>query len=264
MAGKITYKIAIKQLLMSRNVREADTGLADSLRQHGQLEPILVYSLKNGSYVIKDGHRRFLAAKSLGWDELDAVSVDPPTDDAELLVHQVVINDQRNGLTYLAHGRAYARLRDEFGWKQNRIAAAFGVSEPDVCLALKALNAVPAIQQALESGRIKPSAVEPLLTLPLEEQQVLAPAALRAHTTRKVRALIEAHRLCRILGDQEAVQTAVDEIDPDEIMAVEELDMALKRLRSAAGVKIQHPDLVERAKQIMMEIKNVTKQVVLA
>ena len=242
--------------------------LARSMQEDGQEVEIRIYPVRGGKYTISKGHRRYAAATINGWPTLRAVVIDPPADEAAHIISQYNENERRLGLTYLEKARTYARLK-ELGWKQKEIAVKFGISDSDVSLALATLRADPKLQKAVEEGRIKPSAIEPLLSQPLEVQAVLADAAINARTVREVSNLVKAHkrrgeifesRRDEDMGDEPFDLPEFDEseqpdiTDPLEELAIEEIEAALEHARQAAQTPILNPGLVRTARPKVEEL----------
>lgn len=197
--------IFIRDITVRDNMRHIDPDhvneLAWSMSNDGQIVPIQVSMNING-YVLKAGHHRLEAAKKLGWDLIDAIIEEPFEDDAERLMFQAVENTARKNLTVMDKAKVYSELVNQCGWKQVDVARRFNISPTDVSLGLSLVHAHPKIQQAVEEGRIAPSAVEPVITQPIEIQDELADAVIQAKTVRKVKSLLDAH-----LAGKELVKT---------------------------------------------------------
>ena len=98
--------------------------LAESIRQFGVMQPLLVISLDNGSYRIVVGERRFRAAGMAGLSELPCIIASySETEQAEI---SLIENIQRENLTALEEAAAYRRLVDNFGYTQEQLAERLG------------------------------------------------------------------------------------------------------------------------------------------
>jgi ParB/RepB/Spo0J family partition protein len=107
-----------------RNPRRKIDGiaeLADSLRAHGLLQPVVVRRRKDG-YELIAGHRRVEAAKQLGWTEIAAVVRDEPDDAAYILT--LVENLQREDLSPKEEAAALEVLMRERGWTTRQVGEA--------------------------------------------------------------------------------------------------------------------------------------------
>jgi ParB family transcriptional regulator, chromosome partitioning protein len=253
--------IELDKLISIGNVRKVDQDtqdiheLAETMGKDGQQVEIHAYPVGKGKYAIKFGHRRVAAARLLGWDTIRAI-VDEPESSEDTLVHQVRENDNRLGMSYIDKASVYQQFKDELGWSQAAIASRFGISQADVSLALAMLRADPKLQQAVEEGRIKPSAIEPLLSQPMEVQHELADRAIREKTVRKVSALVKANKqkaeIYKVTKDDES--DIPEDIDPLEVMAMEEINEALRHLKLVEETAIKHPELKKKARPRVEEL----------
>ena len=105
-----------RHLLDERAIRE----LADSMQASGLLQPVLVRSAAAGSYELIAGERRWRAAQSLGWSDINAVVRD--VDDRTLLTLALVENLQRDALSPIDEATGYQRLIADFAASQNDVA----------------------------------------------------------------------------------------------------------------------------------------------
>ncbi len=185
--------LPVKQLATGMNVRldEDVSDLLPLIQKYGIKNPLLVYE-QDGRWVIKEGHRRFACALVIGMTEVPVSTVDAPADKAEAIQEQIVINNSQKPLSFMATARAYRTLRDECGKSQQKIGEMFGVSKSVVSLAMSTLDAHPRLQEAIDQGKLEPSAVEPLLPLPMSVQEDLVDAVIRGKTARRVTALVQA------------------------------------------------------------------------
>jgi len=230
--------------------------LAESLRENGQLVPIQVYRA-DGHYFLKFGHRRVAAARSLGWDTIHAVVEEPPANEAELLIAQYNENEQRKGMGYLDRARVFARLR-ELGQTQKSIATRFGVSDSEVSLALATLRADPKLQKAVEEGRVAPSAIEPLLSQPLDIQAALADRAIAEKTVRRIARLVSAEK-ARVTSYKQKREdpspvSDEDDFDPMGEMMSQELKEALEHLRLVEETLRLYPDIQRQVRPSVEEL----------
>lgn len=238
--------VEVNRIVSPGNVRETDNvnlnDLAASMQETGKLlVPIHVYP-GDGVFFVKFGHRRVAAAKLLGWSHVDAIVEEPPADEVTLLSAQYTENEHREGMSYLDRARVYARLKS-LGVSQQAIAQRFAVSESAVSLAVSTLRAAPALQQAVNDGRLTPSALEPLLSQPLETQEALADAAIHAKTVRKITTLLQAHKNREsTVGAKRPPVSVSDEVDPMNEMLEQEIRDAILRLKMVLQAAENHPE----------------------
>ncbi|MFN3420960.1 MAG: ParB/RepB/Spo0J family partition protein, partial [Armatimonadota bacterium] len=125
--------------------------LADSIKMHGLLQPILVRPKEDG-YELVAGERRWRAAQLAGLTEIPAI-VRPCSDD-ELLALALIENLQREDLNPLEEAQAYKVLMERFGLTQEVIAERVGKSRAAIANTLRLLGLPEPIKQALRDGTI--------------------------------------------------------------------------------------------------------------
>jgi len=143
--------------------------LADSVRLHGVLQPIVVRPLRDRFEVVA-GERRWRAAEAAGLESVPAVIMS--LTDQEALELALVENLQREDLNSMERARAYQKLLDEFGLTQEQVAGRVGKSQPSVANALRLLNLPPQIQAAVEAGRITEGHARAIVSLDSEANMV--------------------------------------------------------------------------------------------
>lgn len=232
----MSTEIPLEKIVVAENIRNVKDVqiMANSLAENGQVVPVQVFALDNGNYQLVVGHIRLAAAKSLGWETIKAVVEPAPANDVETMVVQYVENEHRQGSSYLEKCQVYKALKDR-GLSQKEIAKKFGVSDVDVSLALSTLRAHLVLQQAVQDGKLKPSALEPMLSLPMEDQETLAAAAIQAKTVRAISKLVRAHKIATANENGNATVNN-EEIDPNEELINGVLDDTLKTLSSLMGL----------------------------
>lgn len=125
--------------------------LADSIRQHGVVQPLLVRP-RGDRYELVAGERRWRAAQIAGLDEVPAMV--RSLEDAEALKIALVENLQREDLNPLEEAEAYSRLVEEFDMTQEEVSAAVGKSRPVVANTLRLLQLPAPIRQAIAEGEL--------------------------------------------------------------------------------------------------------------
>lgn len=138
--------------------------LADSIRQHGVLQPVLViYDKKQHSHVLLAGERRLRAAQMAGIEKIPAL-VTKATDE-EMLEIAIVENVQRDDLNPVEEARAYRSLIEQFAWTQEQIAQRVGKKRTTVSNALRLLKLNNETLKDLEEGRITPGHARAILSI---------------------------------------------------------------------------------------------------
>jgi ParB family chromosome partitioning protein len=201
----------------SRFEEEPLEGLAESIRQVGVLQPIVVREGDGpGSYRLVAGERRWRAARLVGLTEIPAII--RHGDDESGLTEALVENLQREDLTPLEEAAAYRQLMEDFGMTHEAIAQRVGKSRSAVSNTLRLLALPAAIQRLLESGELSAGHCRPLLGL--EDTRYAEHVAKRAADEGwPVRRVEEAVRVRS--GQPPPVRKARRE-RPAEIIALEE------------------------------------------
>jgi ParB family chromosome partitioning protein len=144
--------------------------LADSVRQHGIIQPLVVREVSPDRYVLIAGERRWRAAQLAGLEEAPVV-VKEATPRAQLEL-ALVENVVRADLSPLEEAAAYRQLIEEFGLTQADVAERVGRSRVSVTNTLRLLTAPEAVQSALNAGHITEGHARALLGLPTGADQV--------------------------------------------------------------------------------------------
>lgn len=174
---------------------EALADLAESIRQHGMLQPLTVRRLASGYYQIIAGERRWRAARQAGLEEVPAIIIE--ADDRKVMELGLIENLQREDLSPLEEARGYRTLIESQGLTQEEAAKAVGKSRPAVTNALRLLNLPEDIQEMLERGEITGGHARTLLSFPTPEAMALG--AEKAKAGASVR---ELEALAKRLGEQ--------------------------------------------------------------
>lgn len=143
--------------------------LANSIRQHGVLQPVIVQCLADG-YELLAGERRWRAARLAGLDHIPAmVRVDTEAESGLLL--GLIENLQREDLDPIEEARGIQRLIDRFGLTQEQAAQRLGKHRVSVAQALRLLSASPAVVSATAAGAITAGHARALAGLPTTDQE---------------------------------------------------------------------------------------------
>lgn len=148
---------------------EALDELAESIRQHGILQPLTVRPRGDG-YELIAGERRLLAAKKAGLASVPVIV--RSCTDMEMLELALVENLQREDLNAMEAAHSYHRLVNEFGLSQSEIAERVGKSRSAVSNTLRLLTLPEDVQQGLENDVITEGHARALLTLEEPERQL--------------------------------------------------------------------------------------------
>ena len=148
---------------------EALTSLAESIRRHGLLQPLVVRRIA-GRFELIAGERRLQAAKRANLESVPVIIRDArPEDRLELAL---IENLQRENLTPLEEAEAYRHLMDAYGLTQEEIAQRVGKSRPAITNTLRLLALPDAVKAQLEGGELSAGHARAVLSLEDEQEQV--------------------------------------------------------------------------------------------
>ena len=141
--------------------------LADSIAQHGLIQPIVVKPTTQGRYSIIAGERRWRACRMAGLNEVPVIIKD--ADDQTLMEIALIENLQREDLNAVEEALGYRSLIDSFGLTQDEVAKKMGKSRSAVTNALRLLALNDAELEALRRGTITAGHARALLSCDDEE-----------------------------------------------------------------------------------------------
>lgn len=144
--------------------------LADSIKEHGVLQPLLVIEKVNGGYELVAGERRFRASKLAGLATVPVIV--KKMADQERLEVSLIENIQRADLNPIEEAFAYKRLIEEFDMTQEEVGIKVGKSRPAVANAIRLLDLPEEIQKALVDKKINTGQARSLLSLETSEKQL--------------------------------------------------------------------------------------------
>ena len=146
--------------------------LAESIRQQGVIQPVVVRPLSGGKFEIIAGERRWRAAQQAGLRDLPCVVRE--TDDNAALAMALIENIQREDLNPLEEALALKRLVDEFDLTHQQAADAVGRSRAAVSNLLRLLELPAAIRKLVDERQLEMGHARALLTLPQAQAEALA------------------------------------------------------------------------------------------
>jgi ParB family chromosome partitioning protein len=146
---------------------EAASGLAESVRRQGVIQPLLVRPRGVGGYEIVAGERRWRAAREAGRETVPAVV--RTADDRDTLLLGLVENVAREQLTPIEEARAYAVLIDEFSLSLGEVAERVGRSKPSVPNRIRLLELPDDVLGMVERGQLTEGHARAVLAVPDDE-----------------------------------------------------------------------------------------------
>lgn len=144
--------------------------LADSIKQFGILQPLIVQKKKD-YYEIIAGERRWRAAKIAGVKEVPVIVKE--FTDQEIVEISLIENIQRENLNPIEEAMAYKRLLEEFNLKQDEVAERVSKSRTAVTNSMRLLKLSPRVQQMIVDDMISTGHARALLAIDDEEQQYI-------------------------------------------------------------------------------------------
>ncbi|MGH2570232.1 MAG: ParB/RepB/Spo0J family partition protein, partial [bacterium] len=142
--------------------------LAESIRERGLLQPIVVRKQHDGTYQLIAGERRWRAAARAGFEHVPAILRESRED--ELLVLALIENLQRTNLNPIEEASAYQQLVDQGGWTQDDVARQVSKGRAHVANTLRLLKLPPAIQADVQSGKLTAGHARAILACASEEE----------------------------------------------------------------------------------------------
>jgi ParB family chromosome partitioning protein len=199
--------------------------MATSIKENGQLAPILVRKSKDG-YEIIAGERRWRAMQSIKEHSIDAIVMD--VDDKESALIAIVENVQREQLNVIEEAEALHKLHAEYNMTHDDIAKYTGKSRSHITNILRLNDLTEYVKSKLVDGSIEMGHARAVLSLDMVKQEsIIKQAVLRKLSVRSVESLARNSRT--------APNKKIKNIDQDTVSLEQELSEHL-----AANIKITH------------------------
>lgn len=180
--GAPTEQLKISEIQPNRNQPrkafddEALQQLADSIREHGVIQPILVRPLPSGGYQIVAGERRWRASRMAGLSEVPVIVRE--YDDNKAMEIALIENLQRENLNPIEEAQGYNELMEVYSMTQAEVSASVGKSRSSIANTLRLLNLPKEVLEMVTQGRLSSGHARALLTI--ENEFVLIDVAERA------------------------------------------------------------------------------------
>ncbi|HCL14070.1 ParB/RepB/Spo0J family partition protein [Stutzerimonas stutzeri] len=202
--------------------------LAQSIRNHGVMQPIVVRPVEGGRYEIIAGERRWRASQQAGLERVPALVREVP--DEAAIAMALIENIQREDLNPIEEAVALQRLQQEFQLTQQQVADAVGKSRVSVSNLLRLIALPEEIKTLLSHGDLEMGHARALLGLPADQQiEGARHVVARGLTVRQTEALVR-----QWLSSKEAPKVEV-KVDPD----ISRLEQRLAE-RLGSPVQIKH------------------------
>ncbi len=174
--------------------------LADSIAEHGILQPLAVRELDGGFYQIIAGERRWRAARMAGLSEVPVVVLD--ADDRTVMELVLIENLQRQDLNPMEEAEGYRALMEDFGLTQEQAASRVGKSRPAVTNALRLLALPEEVRAMVVAGTLSAGHARAVLSLPTERLQKTAAQKIIALRL----SVRQAEAMCKRMASEESVE----------------------------------------------------------
>ena len=170
----VTLKISEIEPNRSQPRKEFDekalSELAESISEHGLLQPLLVRPLTLGGYEIVAGERRYRACRMAGLTEVPVIIRELSESDTMELA--LIENLQREDLTPLEEAMGYEVLMNEHGFTQDEVSKSVGKSRPAIANALRLLKLPEGVKELLKENKISAGHARALLSLENEDDML--------------------------------------------------------------------------------------------
>lgn len=173
--------------------------LADSIREHGILQPITVRRLSTGYYQIIAGERRWRAAKMAGLREVPVVIIE--ADDRRVMELGLIENLQREDLNPMEEAEGYQTLISQYGLTQEEVARRMGKSRSAVANALRLMALPEPVRELVVEGHLSAGHARAVLSVDGSDRARIAFANLIVKDGMSVRQAESAARKFRYKGD---------------------------------------------------------------
>ena len=201
--------------------------LADSISQHGIIQPLTVRKLSSGYYQIIAGERRWRAARLAGLQEVPVIVIE--ADDRKAAELAMIENLQREDLNPMEEAAGFQSLIESYHMTQEEAAQRVGKSRSAVTNALRLLGLTPSVRKLVEEGKLSAGHARALVPLSPSLQESAANAIVSGGlSVRQTEALVK-----RLSAEKKEAQAK----EPDEVDYLAEAQNELKA-RLCRGVKI--------------------------
>ena len=156
---------------------DALADLADSIRQHGIIQPLTVRKLQSGYYQIIAGERRWRAARMAGLTQVPVVVIE--ADDRKAMELAMIENLQREDLNPMEEAEGYHTLMEQYGLTQEETSQRVGKSRSAVANALRLLHLSDEVRALVEEGKLSGGHARALVPLTAELQKKAAAVIIK-------------------------------------------------------------------------------------
>lgn len=211
--------------------KEKIDALAESIKEHGIIQPLIVTREENRYYIIA-GERRWRAAKAAGFKTIPVIERNATT--KEVLELALVENIQREDLNPIEEAEAYAKLLQDYSMTQEQVAAMVGKSRSAIANMLRLLHFSEKVKNLLISGELTTGQARPILALEsIQEQDSAAEYVLKSGLNAR-----QAEQYVKKLTEKSKQKIQSEEKDISEQIKQQEVRFVQDRLRTSLGTKV--------------------------
>lgn len=211
--------------------KEKIDALAESIKEHGIIQPLIVTREENRYYIIA-GERRWRAAKAAGFKTIPVIERNATT--KEVLELALVENIQREDLNPIEEAEAYAKLLQDYSMTQEQVAAMVGKSRSAIANMLRLLHFSEKVKNLLISGELTTGQARPILALEsIQEQDSAAEYILKSGLNAR-----QAEQYVKKLTEKSKQKIQSEEKDISEQIKQQEVRFVQDRLRTSLGTKV--------------------------
>lgn len=211
--------------------KEKIDALAESIKEHGLIQPLIVTREENRYYIIA-GERRWRAAKAAGFKTIPVIERNATT--KEVLELALVENIQREDLNPIEEAEAYAKLLQDYSMTQEQVAAMVGKSRSAIANMLRLLHFSEKVKNLLISGELTTGQARPILALEsIQEQDSAAEYILKSGLNAR-----QAEQYVKKLTEKSKQKSQSEEKEISEQIKQQEVRFVQDRLRTSLGTKV--------------------------
>lgn len=217
--------------------------LANSIREHGVVQPIMVRPLLNGKYELVVGERRFRACQKISLEKIPAVIKELSNE--QMMEIALVENIQRQDLNPVEEAKAYKRLIEEFRLTQEQVAQRVSKSRPLIANMIRLLNLPTGILENVTQGKLTIGHVRPLLSIHSENLQIQVAQEMmeKELSVREAEVLVK-----NIVEKKNQPKTVTDKETEKKVKLPPTIIDIESKLRSKCGTKVKIKDMGDKGK----------------
>ena len=224
--------------------KEKIEALAESIKEHGIIQPLIV-NKENGIYYIIAGERRWRAAKVAGIKKIPVIEKSATS--KEIMELAIIENVQREDLNPVEEAEAYERLMKEYEMTQEQVSSMVGKSRSAVANTLRLLNLSKKIRKSLISGEISAGQARPILAIEkaADQDKVAEYIILKDLSARQAEEYVK-----KYISKQKKAEKNIEEGEENLLESInkQEIKFVQDKLRNSLGTKVLLNDNKGRGK----------------